>query len=286
MTNREWGSQAPWAEVVARSRGRAKYNSTRKLQARLRRLTIVRRLRHVGDIRQRGLQRQLAEELGVVRSVICEDVKQILAAGGLGRHADEKPRGTGASRSPHQAKEKTMSQRCTVRLPDMLYEFLQIEADARQCGVSDLIREGLEHLLGLASDHGAEPPKIPEPVALSTPAPHNCVESVLARLPGEVRTRIVETARLLNMLVLLILRSLVIAASWPRGRHPRRSLRWCCQTQPCSRPHRLRGHPRQTQAHVLQLQTQQLLGSKCRGDHTMKQMPAEAHALDDLLPLA
>jgi len=110
-----------------------------------------------------------------------------------------------------------MSQHCTVRLPDTLDEYLQIEADARQCGVSDLIREGLEHLLGLASDHGAEPPKIPEPVALSTPAPHNCVESVLARLPGEVRTRIVETARLLNMLVLLILRSLVIAASWPKG---------------------------------------------------------------------
>ena len=58
-----------------------------------------------------------------------------------------------------------MSQRCTVRLPDTLFEFLQIEAEARQCGVSDLIRQGLERLLGLASDHGAEPPKAPEPVA-------------------------------------------------------------------------------------------------------------------------
>ena len=216
MTNREWGSQAPWAEVVARSRGRAKYNSTRKLQARLRRLTIVRRLRHVGDIRQRGLQRQLAEELGVVRSVICEDVKQILAAGGLGRHADEKPRGTGASRSPHQAKEKTMSQRCTVRLPDMLYEFLQIEADARQCGVSDLIREGLEHLLGLASDHGTKSTKAPEPAPLSTLPPHDCGQTVLARLLPEVRTRIVETASLLNMSVLHIIQSLLIAQPWPK----------------------------------------------------------------------
>ena len=60
MTNSEWASQAPWAEVVARSRGRAKYNSIRKLRAGLRRLAIVRRLRHVGDIHQRGLQRQLA----------------------------------------------------------------------------------------------------------------------------------------------------------------------------------------------------------------------------------
>ena len=82
MTNREWGSQAPWAEVVARSRGRAKYNSIRKLRARWRRLAIIRGLRHVGDIHQRGVQRRLAEELGVVRSVICEDMKLIMSAEG------------------------------------------------------------------------------------------------------------------------------------------------------------------------------------------------------------
>jgi len=173
-------------------------------------------LRHVGDIRQRGLQRQLAEELGVVPSVICEDVKQIIAAGGLGRHADEKQRGIGASRSPHQAKEKTMSQRCTVRLPDTLYEFLQIEADARQCGVSDLIREGLERLLGLASDHGAKSTKAPEPAPLSTLPPHDCGQTVLAQLLPEVRTRIVETASHLHMPVLHIVQSLLIAQPWPK----------------------------------------------------------------------
>ena len=63
-----------------------------------------------------------------------------------------------------------MSQRCTVRLPDTLYENLQIEADARQCGVSDVIREALERLLGVTSDHSAEPPRAPEPVPLSTPS--------------------------------------------------------------------------------------------------------------------
>ena len=52
-----------------------------------------------------------------------------------------------------------MSQRCTVRLPDMLYECLQIEADARQCSTSDLIREALERLLGLTPDYGAELPE-------------------------------------------------------------------------------------------------------------------------------
>jgi hypothetical protein len=216
VTNREWRSPAPWAEVVARSRGRAKYNSIRKLRAKVRRLAIVRRLRHIGDPYQRGLQRQLAEELGVVRSVICEDMKQIMAAGGLGRHADEKQRGIGASRRPPRAKEDMMRQRCTVRLQDALYEYLQIEAEARQCGVSDLIRQGLERLLGLASDHGAEPPKAPEPVPLSTLPPHDCGQTVLARLLPEVRTRILETASLLNVSVLHIISSLLIAQTWPK----------------------------------------------------------------------
>jgi hypothetical protein len=216
VTNSEWASQAPWAEVVARSRGRAKYNSIRKLRAGLRRLAIVRRLRHVGDIHERGLQRQLGEELGVVRSVICEDVKQIMAAGGMGWHADEKPRGAGASRRPPQAKEDTMSQRCTVRLPDTLYEYLLIEADARQCGVSDVIREALARPLGVEADHGAKSTKAPEPGPLSTLPPHDCGRTVLARLLPEVRTRIVETATLLNMSVLHIIQSWLIAQPWPK----------------------------------------------------------------------
>jgi hypothetical protein len=98
VTNSEWASPAPWAEVVARSRSRAKYDSIRKLRAKLRRLAIVRRLRHLGDPYRRGLQRQLAEEFGVVRSVTCEGMKQIMTAGGLSWHADEKPRRTGESR--------------------------------------------------------------------------------------------------------------------------------------------------------------------------------------------
>jgi hypothetical protein len=211
VTNREWGSPAPWAQVVARSRGRAKYNSIRKLQAQLRRLGIVRRLRHVGDIHQRGLQRQLAEELGVVRSVICEDMKLIMATGGMGWHADGKQRGIGGRHRSTQPKEDTMSQRCTVRPPDTVDEFLQIEAEARQCGVSDLIREGLERLLGLEADHGAKSTKAPEPAPLSTPPPHDCGQTVLAQLLPEVRTRIVETASLLNMSVLHIIQSLLIA---------------------------------------------------------------------------
>jgi hypothetical protein len=106
-----------------------------------------------------------------------------------------------------------MSQRCTVRLPDTLFEFLQIEADARQCGVSDLIREGLERLLGLASDHRAEPSKAPEPDASSTPTPppHDCVENVLARLPMDVREGIEERARVLDLPVSKVVTAMLIA---------------------------------------------------------------------------
>jgi hypothetical protein len=132
VTKHEWARPAPWAEVVARSSGRARYNSIRKLQTKLRRLAIARRLRHGGDIHQRGLQRQWAEELGVVASIICEDMKQILAANGPSGYADERQRSTGTRRRPPRAKEEAMSQRCTIRLPDMLYEFVQIEADARR----------------------------------------------------------------------------------------------------------------------------------------------------------
>jgi Arc/MetJ-type ribon-helix-helix transcriptional regulator len=109
-----------------------------------------------------------------------------------------------------------MNQRCTVRLPDTLYEFLQIEAEARQCGVSDVIREALERLLGLEADNGAKSTKAPEPAPLSTLPPHDCGQTVLARLLPEVRTRIVETASHLHMPVLHIIQSLLIAQPWPK----------------------------------------------------------------------
>src|SRR5882724_152031 len=214
-----WSAPTSWTEVCQRANGRRKYHSIRRLKARLRRQQVARHLRREGL--GYGVKARLARTLGVSKATITSDVRAILTtpAGDFYHQRHQGVRWASEIRRGGQLpriKEEAMSQHCTVRLPDTLDEYLQIEADARQCGVSDLIREGLEHLLGLASDHGAEPPKIPEPVALSTPAPHNCVESVLARLPREVRTHIVETARLLNMLVLLILRSLVIAQPWPK----------------------------------------------------------------------
>jgi hypothetical protein len=108
-----------------------------------------------------------------------------------------------------------MSQRCTFRLPDTLFEFLQIEADARQCGVSDFIREGLERLLGLTSDQGAETSKAPEQVAMSAPTPHDCTETVLAQLPMDVREAIMERARVLDLPVSKVVTAMLIVQQPP-----------------------------------------------------------------------
>jgi hypothetical protein len=211
VTKHEWAHPAPWAEVVARSGGRAKYNAVRKLQAKMRRLAIVRRLRHVDNIHQRGLQHQLAEELGVVASVICEDLKQIMAAGGPGGYSNGKPRGSGTRRRPRRAKEGTMGQRLTCRVPDTLFEFLHIEADARQRSTSDLIREALERLLGLVPDPGAESPKAPEPAPPSSP--HDCTERLLARLPIDVREDILARSRLLDLPMSKVVTAMLITKS-------------------------------------------------------------------------
>jgi Arc/MetJ-type ribon-helix-helix transcriptional regulator len=215
-----WSAPTSWTEVCQRANGRRKYHSLRRLQARLRRQQVARPLRREGL--GYGVRARLARTRGVSKATLTSDVRAILAMP-VGNFCRQRHQGvrraseTGRRGQPPSAKKDTMSQRYTVRLPETVDEFFQIEAEARQGGVSDLIREGLERLLGFETDHGAEPSKAPEPAPLSTPTPHDCPETILARRPGEVSTRVVETARLLNMPVLLLLRSLVIAASWPKG---------------------------------------------------------------------
>jgi hypothetical protein len=100
----------------------------------------------------------------------------------------------------------------------MLYEFLQIEADARQRSTSDLIREALERLLGIASDHSAEPPKAPEPAPLTPP--HDCKERLLVWLPMDVRENIVEGARVLNLPVSKLVTAMLITKVPPSQPFP------------------------------------------------------------------
>jgi hypothetical protein len=216
-----WSQPTTWNEVCQRSSGRRKYHGIRRLRMRVRRLTVSRHLQREGF--GYGVKAQLARTLGVSKATITSDVRAILTmpVEDLCRQRYQGVRRASATRrggQPPRAKEDTMGQRCTVRLPDMLYEFLQIEAEARQCGVSDLIRQGLEHVLGLASDHGAEPSKAPEPASHSTPPPHDCTERILARLPMDVREDILARARLLEMPTFQVLRALLVAQLPPS--HP------------------------------------------------------------------
>jgi Ribbon-helix-helix protein, copG family len=91
-----------------------------------------------------------------------------------------------------------MSQRCTVRLPDTLHDRLQKAADARQCGVSDLIRLALTAFLdGHGSGNGTPPLRADKPIHL----PHNCdacAQTLLTMLPPDVRTAILQRATLLE----------------------------------------------------------------------------------------
>jgi hypothetical protein len=166
---------------------------------RVRRLAVSRHLRREGL--GYGVKAQLARTLGVSKATITSDVRAVLAmpAGEAGRPPTRKIRRaseTSDEGKPPRAKEEAMSQRCTVRLPAMLYEFLQIEADARQRSTSDLIREALERLLGITPDPGSNSPKVPEPAPLSPP--HDSMERLMARLPVDVREDILARARLLD----------------------------------------------------------------------------------------
>ncbi len=146
-----WSAYTSWKEVCQRANGRRKYHSLRRFHARLRRQQVTRVL--VREGLGYGVRARLARTLGVSKATITSDVRAILAMPeeDICRQRHQSVRRaseTGRLGPPPRAKEEAMSQRCTVRLPDTLYEFLQIEADARQCGVSDLIRQGLERLLG------------------------------------------------------------------------------------------------------------------------------------------
>jgi hypothetical protein len=122
-----WSAPSSWREVCQRANGRRKYHSIRRLHARLRRRQVARHLRHEGL--GHGVRARLARTLGVSKATITSDVRAILAMPvenfcrqrhqGVRRASETRRRG-----QPPRAQEEAMSQRCTVRLPDALYEFL------------------------------------------------------------------------------------------------------------------------------------------------------------------
>jgi predicted DNA-binding protein len=210
-----WGARTTWDEVCRRASARRKYHSLRRFRRRWRRLLVSRQLRREGF--GYGVKARLARTLGVSKATITNDVRAILATP-VGDVCRQRHWGVRRGGQPPQAKEEAMGSRCTIRLPDELHTRLQQAADSRGVAVADMMRQALVAFLdGRGSSNGVEPLRAPDSAPVSPPPPHDCGQSVLARLPGEVRARIMETARALDKPALYIIRSLLIAETCPPG---------------------------------------------------------------------
>ena len=70
-----WSQPTDWDTVCRRARGRAKYNSLRRLRAQLRRREVLHLWFEWRD--QPGLQSLIAAHLGVHKSTICRDLQRL-----------------------------------------------------------------------------------------------------------------------------------------------------------------------------------------------------------------
>jgi len=75
VRNTWWSQHVDWDTVCKRARGRANYNSRRRLAAQLRRREVLQLWHRWGD--KPGLQTLMAAHLGVHKSTICRDLQRI-----------------------------------------------------------------------------------------------------------------------------------------------------------------------------------------------------------------
>jgi hypothetical protein len=75
VRNSSWSKPTDWETVCKRARGRANYNSVRRLQAQLRRREVLHLWWQWRD--KPGLQTLIAAHLGVHKSTICRDVQRL-----------------------------------------------------------------------------------------------------------------------------------------------------------------------------------------------------------------
>lgn len=75
MRNTWWSQRTDWDTVCRRARGRANYNSRRRLRAQLRRREVLHLWFEWRD--KPGLQTLIAAHLGVSKSTICRDLQKI-----------------------------------------------------------------------------------------------------------------------------------------------------------------------------------------------------------------
>jgi hypothetical protein len=76
-TTINWNHPRSWDEVCRRHAARSRWNAVRRVLAESRRQEVLTLLLEYGGL-QRGVQRRLAEALGVHRSVISKDLKKLL----------------------------------------------------------------------------------------------------------------------------------------------------------------------------------------------------------------
>jgi len=75
VRNTWWSQRTDWDTVCRRARGRANYNSRRRLRAQLRRREVLHLWFEWRD--KPGLQTLIAAHLGVSKSTICRDLQKI-----------------------------------------------------------------------------------------------------------------------------------------------------------------------------------------------------------------
>jgi hypothetical protein len=73
VRNSWWTRQVSWEEVCKRNRGRSRYNSRRRLRARLRQREVLQLVARFGW--KHGVQSLIAAHLGVHKSTICRDFR-------------------------------------------------------------------------------------------------------------------------------------------------------------------------------------------------------------------
>jgi hypothetical protein len=76
-----WSVPTTREAAARRAGGRRAYNCRRRLAQTVRRAEVMRRVACKGGFFRRGIQAEVARELGVSRSTICRDIDYLLRLG-------------------------------------------------------------------------------------------------------------------------------------------------------------------------------------------------------------
>ncbi len=192
-----WSTQVSRDEACARSAGRRRINAVRQFRARVRQQAVLRRLCELGDFTRRGVQRQLAREFGVSASVICRDVKRLLA------RTDACP---AQVQRVLRSRKVHMPEKISLRLSTRLSDDLQHEAHSRGVSASAMIRLALQQVIGQSM-----PTSTP-----SAPPSGDAWERLLMTCPLDVQVAVRQAVTVTELPLERVLKALIIAACEPK----------------------------------------------------------------------